>query len=80
MGIDLSGEVPKGWTEDVLRSADVIVTMGCRDTCPVFPGKRYEDWDVPNPAGLDVSDVRPIRDEISERVRALLTQLDAAPP
>jgi arsenate reductase (thioredoxin) len=75
VGVDLSTEKPTRWSEDVLRSADVIVTMGCRDTCPIYPGKRYEDWDVPDPRGLDVPDIRPIRDEIGGRVRALLRQL-----
>jgi arsenate reductase (thioredoxin) len=75
VGIDIKGELPKRWSDDVLRAADVIITMGCGDSCPIFPGKRYEDWDVEDPAGQDVEHVRPIRDDIESRVRALLTRL-----
>jgi arsenate reductase (thioredoxin) len=75
VGIDISEEIPKPWTDEVLQAADVIVTMGCGDACPVYPGKRYDDWEVTDPAGLDLQDVRPIRDDIGERVRALLAQL-----
>jgi arsenate reductase (thioredoxin) len=75
-GIDISAEYPKPWTDEVVRAADVVVTMGCGDACPIFPGKRYEDWVLDDPAGLDVAAVRPIRDEIERRVRALLAQLD----
>ena len=75
-GIDISGEYPKPWTDEVVRAADVVVTMGCGDACPVFPGRRYEDWVLDDPAGLDVEDVRPIRDEIERRVRLLLAELD----
>lgn len=75
IGIDISGEFPKPWTDEVLRAADVVVTMGCGDACPVFPGKRYEDWVLDDPAGQDVDAVRPIRDEIEQRVRALLAEL-----
>ena len=64
VGIDITGEFPKPWTDEIVRAADVVVTMGCGDACPLFPGKRYEDWDLDDPAGLDVADVRPIRDEI----------------
>lgn len=74
-GIDISGEHPKRWTDDILRAADVVVTMGCGDACPVLPGRRYEDWALPDPAGLPLADVRPIRDQIERRVRALLEQL-----
>jgi arsenate reductase (thioredoxin) len=74
-GIDISGEYPKPWTGEIVRAADVVVTMGCGDACPVFPGRRYEDWELPDPAGQDVTDVRPIRDEIERRVRHLLTSL-----
>ena len=74
-GIDISGEYPKPWTDEVVRAADVVVTMGCGDACPVFPGRRYEDWVLDDPAGLDVEDVRPIRDEIERRVRLLLAEL-----
>lgn len=75
VGIDIADQFPKPWTDEVIRSADVIVTMGCGDACPIFPGKRYEDWAVPDPAGLDVAGVRPIRDEIEDRVKRLLEQL-----
>jgi arsenate reductase (thioredoxin) len=75
-GIDISGEYPKPWTDEVVRAADVVVTMGCGDACPVFPGRRYEDWVLDDPAGLDVEDVRPICDEIERRVRLLLAELD----
>ena len=75
-GIDISQEYPKPWTDEVVRAADVVVTMGCGDACPIFPGRRYEEWELPDPAGLDVAAVRPIRDEIENRVRTLLRQLD----
>jgi protein-tyrosine-phosphatase len=74
-GIDISGEYPKPWTDEIVRAADVVVTMGCGDACPVFPGRRYEDWVLPDPAGKEVEDVRPIRDDIERRVRGLLTSL-----
>jgi arsenate reductase len=74
-GIDIAGEFPKPCTDEVVRAADVVVTMGCGDACPVFPGKRYEDWILDDPAGQDVDAVRPIRDEIERRVRALLADL-----
>ena len=76
VGIDITAELPKPWTDEVVRAADVVVSMGCGDTCPVYPGKRYEDWDLPDPAHQDVAAVRPIRDEIRQRVEALLTSLD----
>jgi protein-tyrosine-phosphatase len=75
VGIDISTEFPKPWTDEVVRAADVVVTMGCGDACPVFPGKRYEDWVLDDPAGQDLEAVRPIRDEIEQRVRALLAEL-----
>jgi arsenate reductase (thioredoxin) len=75
-GIDISHEFPKPWTDEIVRAADVVVTMGCGDACPVFPGKRYEEWILDDPAGLGIAAVRPIRDEIERRVRALLGQLD----
>jgi arsenate reductase len=75
VGIDIANEVPKPWTDEVVRAADVVITMGCGDACPVYPGKRYEDWEVPDPAGLRPDEIRPIRDEIGERVRTLLAQL-----
>jgi arsenate reductase len=75
VGIDISGEFPKPWTDEVVRAADVVVTMGCGDACPIFPGKRYEDWTIEDPNGLAVDDVRPIRDEIKGRVETLLAEL-----
>jgi arsenate reductase (thioredoxin) len=78
-GIDIAGEYPKPWTDEVVRAADVVVTMGCGDACPVFPGRRYEDWVLDNPAGLDLDDVRPIRDDVERRVRGLLDELGVAP-
>jgi protein-tyrosine-phosphatase len=74
-GIDISAEFPKPWTDEVVRAADVVITMGCGDACPVFPGKRYEEWTLDDPAGLDFADVRPIRDEIERRVLHLLEEL-----
>ncbi len=76
VGIDISGEFPKPWTDEVVRAADVVITMGCGDACPVFPGKRYEDWTLEDPAGQDLAAVRPIRDQIERRVRVLLGELD----
>jgi protein-tyrosine-phosphatase len=75
VGISIATEFPKPWTDEILRAADVVVTMGCGDACPIFPGKRYEDWELDDPEGLDVDGVRPIRDEIGERVRQLLASL-----
>ena len=75
-GIDISAEYPKPWTDEVVQAADVVITMGCGDACPVFPGKRYEEWTLADPDGMDLADVRPVRDEIERRVRALLAQLD----
>jgi protein-tyrosine-phosphatase len=75
VGIDISAEKPKGLTDDAVREADVVITMGCGDACPVFPGKRYLDWELPDPAGRSVDEVRPIRDEIDRRVRGLLEEL-----
>jgi protein-tyrosine-phosphatase len=76
VGIDISGEYPKRWTDDIIRAADVVVTMGCGDECTYVPRTRHEDWPVPDPAGLSIEAVRPIRDEIEERVRKLLAELD----
>ena len=76
VGIDISGEIPKMWTDEVVRVADVVITMGCGDACPVYPGKRYADWALADPAGQGVASVRPIRDDIEQRVRALLAELD----
>ena len=76
VGIDITGEYPKPWTGEIVQAADVVITMGCGDSCPVFPGKRYEEWELPDPAGQSVEAVRPIRDDIEQRVRRLLTELD----
>ncbi|HYB85988.1 MAG TPA: arsenate reductase ArsC [Streptosporangiaceae bacterium] len=75
IGLDISREFPKPLTTGKVRAADVVITMGCGDACPIFPGKRYEDWDLPNPAGLDLAAVRPIRDAIRDRVQTLLNDL-----
>jgi len=74
-GIDITSERPKRWTDQMVEEADVVVTMGCGDTCPFIPGRRYEDWTLPDPAGQTLDAVRPIRDEIEARVRTLLTSL-----
>jgi arsenate reductase (thioredoxin) len=79
VGIDITGELPKPWTEEIVRAADVVITMGCGDACPVYPGKRYEDWELDDPAGQDLEAVRPIRDEIKGRVEALLAELGVSP-
>jgi len=76
IGLDLSHEFPKPLTSSDVQAADIVITMGCGDACPVYPGKRYLDWDLPDPAGLTVSAVRPIRDNIRQRVLALLSELD----
>jgi arsenate reductase (thioredoxin) len=76
IGIDIGAEFPKPWTDEIVQAADVVVTMGCGDACPVFPGKRYLDWELPDPNGLDVEQVRPIRDQIEQKVRGLLHDLD----
>lgn len=75
-GIDIATEYPKPWTDEIVRAADVVVTMGCGDACPFFPGKRYDDWELDDPAGKGVADVRPVRDEIERRVLALLEELE----
>jgi len=76
VGIDISDSYPKPWTEETLGAADVVVTMGCGDACPVIPGKRYLDWELADPAGKAIEEVRPIRDEIERRVRRLIEDLD----
>ncbi len=75
VGIDITGEFPKPWTQEIVQAADVVVTMGCGDSCPIFPGKRYEDWELDDPAGMGVESVRPIRDKIGRHVRHLLNSL-----
>ena len=80
-GIDISNEFPKPWTDETVRAADVVITMGCGDACLIFPGKRYESWvDLNDPAGLDTPAVRPIRDDIERRVRHLIDELAPLPP
>ncbi len=77
LGIDISREIPKRLAAGQVRAADVVITMGCGDACPVYPGKRYEEWELPDPAGLDISAVRAIRDQIHLRVRELIADLEA---
>jgi protein-tyrosine-phosphatase len=78
VGVDLAREFPKPLTDDAVRAADAVITMGCGDACPIYPGKRYEDWELEDPAGKDIDTVRRIRDEIAQRVRALLADLTPA--
>ena len=78
VGIDITGEFPKPWTDEIVQAADVVITMGCGDACPIFPGKRYEDWVLEDPAGQDIETVRGIRDDIKRRVEALLTEIAPA--
>jgi len=75
VGIDITANYPKPWTDEIVRAADVVITMGCGDACPIYPGKRYEDWAVDDPAGQDVATVRRIRDEIDRRVQTLVAEL-----
>jgi arsenate reductase len=72
VGVDISQEFPKPLTDEVVRAADAVITMGCRDACPIYPGKRYEDWDLEDPAGKDLETVRRIREEIRDRVERLI--------
>ncbi|TFD77658.1 arsenate reductase ArsC [Cryobacterium fucosi] len=74
-GIDIAGNVPKILTTEAVQESDVVITMGCGDTCPIFPGKRYEDWELADPAGQGIDSVRPIRDEIKARIEALLAEI-----
>ena len=78
LGLDLTKEFPKPLTDEVVRAADVVITMGCGDACPIYPGKRYLDWELDDPAGKTVEEVRTIRDEIDRRVQVLLTELTGA--
>ena len=78
MGLDIGKEFPKPLTDDVVRAADVVITMGCGDACPIHPGKRYEDWELDDPADADLEGVRRIRDDIAARVRRLLADLTAS--
>jgi arsenate reductase (thioredoxin) len=75
LGVDMSEEFPKPLTDEVVRAADVVITMGCGDACPIYPGKRYEDWELTDPAGQDLETVRQIRDQIDERVQKLISDL-----
>jgi protein-tyrosine-phosphatase len=79
IGIDISQEFPKPLTTEAVKASDVVVTMGCGDECPYFPGKKYLDWELPDPAGQGIEAVRPIRDEIDRRVRTLLAELVGSP-
>lgn len=79
IGIDIGKEIPQPWADEIVRASDVVVTMGCGDACPIFPGKRYVDWGVDDPSGLTVEEVRPIRDDIESRVRALMGELGVDP-
>jgi arsenate reductase (thioredoxin) len=78
IGVAISEELPKPWADEIVRAADVVVTMGCGDACPLYPGKRYIDWEIDDPAGKELAEIRPIRDEIGRRVRELLGELRAA--
>jgi arsenate reductase (thioredoxin) len=80
VGLDITKEFPKPLTDDVVRAADVVITMGCGDACPFYPGKRYLDWELEDPAGKSLATVRSIRDDIDDRVKALLAQLTSANP
>jgi protein-tyrosine-phosphatase len=75
-GVDIAGEFPRPWTDEVVRAADVVITMGCGDACPVYPGKRYEDWELTDPAGQPLEVVRQVRDDIEQRVRRLMAELE----
>ena len=76
VGIDITEEFPKPWTDEAVRAADVVITMGCGDACPIYPGKRYEEWALPDPAGQSLDAVSAIRDDIEEHVRRLLSDLN----
>jgi arsenate reductase len=79
VGIDITHEFPKPWTDEIVQAADVVVTMGCGDACPFLPGKRYENWELPDPVGQGIDAVRPIRDDVEARVRQLLVELGITP-
>ena len=78
-GVDISREIPQPWTDEIIRASDVVVTMGCGDTCPVFPGNRYLDWELQDPSGRPIDEVRGIRDDLEKRVRELLAELGVDP-
>jgi protein-tyrosine-phosphatase len=75
-GIDIGREIPRPWTDEMVRAADVVVTMGCGDTCPFVPGKRYVDWEVEDPSGKTLEEIRPIRDDLEQRVKGLLAEME----
>jgi protein-tyrosine-phosphatase len=79
VGIDIAAELPQPWSDEIIQAADVVVTMGCGDACPFYPGKRYVDWELEDPAGKPVEEIRPIRDEIERRVRGLMAELGVEP-
>jgi len=79
VGIDITAELPMPWADEIVRAADVVITMGCGDACPLFPGKRYLDWELADPSGKSVAEIRPIRDEIERRVRDLMADLGVNP-
>lgn len=79
LGIDISSEIPQPWADEIVRAADVVVTMGCGDACPIYPGKKYVDWELDDPSGKTVDEVRPIRDELERRVRSLMAELGVTP-
>jgi protein-tyrosine-phosphatase len=79
LGIDIGTEIPQPWADEIVRAADVVVTMGCGDACPIYPGKKYVDWELDDPSGKTVDEVRPIRDELERRVQALMAELGVAP-
>jgi arsenate reductase len=79
LGIDISRERPHPWTDEIVKASDIVITMGCGDECPVFPGKEYLDWDLDDPAGQSIEAVRAIRDQIDERVRGLMAELGVSP-
>ena len=79
IGVDMTEEFPKPLTDEVVRAADVVITMGCGDACPIYPGKKHEDWELDDPAGQDLEGVRKIRDEIDDRVGRLITELTEEP-
>jgi protein-tyrosine-phosphatase len=80
IGVDMGEEFPKPLTDEVVRAADVVITMGCGDACPIYPGKKYEDWELDDPAGQDLETVRRIRDEIDQRIAKLIGELLPEPP
>ena len=78
-GINIKGERPQRWSDEIVRGADVVVTMECGDACPIYPGKRYVDWEVDDPSGRSLEEIRPIRDDLEQRVRGLLADLNVEP-